>query len=188
MHHDLQLVKRLQGILTAYSLDADTGRLLARELVDEGQLWPLFLLINGWFERFGSEGDFGSLVDGVEKHGRSLAELVRSAYADAERQRRFMLRRGMLRQVHQRLFLALLANLLDRDAIDDVLGQLFPSEDPAALLLSWVKELASPQYQGISGLSLDSEVLASPDLDGAHLLALVGRQWRTPQLLRGTVY
>jgi hypothetical protein len=120
----------------------------------------------------------------MEKHGGSLAHLVRSAYGEAERQRRFMLRRGMLHQVHQRLFLALLANLLDREAIDDVLGQLFPQEDPATLLLSWVKELASPRYQGISGLTFDSEALASPDVDGAHLLGLVSRQWRTPQLLR----
>jgi hypothetical protein len=88
---------------------------------------------------------------------------------------RIILRRGMLHALHQRVLLALLANLPDAASITGVLEQLFPGEVPSCLLLDWVEELSSPALRGLSGLSVTKDHLAelrALPLEGREALVL----------------
>jgi hypothetical protein len=94
----------------------------------------------------------------------------------------------MLREPHHRLFLALIVNLPDRQSIRGAVSQAFPDEDPDLKILSWVRELASPELRGISGLTINEKELdllqhrlGAPD--AGAVLDLVAERWAPPSLL-----
>ena len=57
------------------------------------------------------------------------------------------MRRGMIHALEHRTLLALLANLPDAPSVTSVVHQLFPGEDPGALLLTWAEELRGPTWR-----------------------------------------
>jgi hypothetical protein len=110
-------------------------------------------------------------------------------FAEEMRRSRILARRGMLSEQDHRLFLALIVNLPDRHSIHAAVAQLYPEDDPDNVILRWVKELASPAYRGMSGLSLGPEqlvVLQAKLADGGSDDALgeVASQWNPPSLLQ----
>jgi hypothetical protein len=128
------------------------------------------------------------LTEVLGRRHSSLAALLEPVYREVGRTKRIMARRGMLTELRHRMFLALLVNLPGRSSVNEVMRQLFPGEDPDALTLTLVEELASPEYRGISGLRMGPD-----DLDSLRLrlstsvaddpLGVISDQWRPPSLI-----
>jgi hypothetical protein len=152
--------KRLQSIDTLVRLDPSAGRRRMEELVaGEATLWEAFSLLHHWFSRHWWDDVSATLAELLARRAAPLAILGPVLEREAG-VRRILARRGLLDALHQRLFLALLANLPDAPSITTILGRLFPGQPPGALLLDWVEELASPRLRGVSGLRLTPERLA----------------------------
>ena len=185
LHHEGRVEKQIQAVTVAHRLDRPVGLRLAHEFVASEPLWAAFVLVDRWFESTGGGEDFAGLLEALSGREKALEGLLEACYADGERQRRIMARRGLITAQQHRLFMALLANLPGREAIDVVLAQLYPGEDTTELLRAWIGELVSPAYRGVSGLALDAEGTAAlDDPDAERLLEWASRQWKTPQLLR----
>ena len=92
--------------------------------------------------------------------GGPLGDVLGAALEQQAFVRKILLRRGMLHALHHRVLLALLANVPDPSTVTSVIQQLFPGEDPGALLLTWAEELSGPDLRGASGLSFTADRLA----------------------------
>jgi hypothetical protein len=182
--------RRLQSIDAVAALDPDTGRRTAREIVGSAPLWEAFSMVVHWCSRHGWNETTIDLIDLLAAREGSLGSVIAPALEQEVHLRRIIARRGMLHELHQRLLLALLANLPDTASITAALHQLFPGQAPSRLLLDWVEELSAPSLRGITGLSIPparlAELRARPT-DGSEqeVLTEVRAAWGEPLTLTG---
>ena len=183
---DRSWFRRLQSIHSSLRLDPTGSRRMVRDLVVDGAtLWEAFLIVEYWCRTHGWDDFAGDLVDGLASRNESMSRLLAPAFAQEVRTRRILTRRGMLHSLHHRTLLALLANLPDAESITATLQQLFPGQEPTALLLDWVEELSAPGVRGVSGLSLSEQrlnELRTQPLDGleSELLTEIRTAWGEP--------
>jgi hypothetical protein len=185
--------RRLQSLDVVVKLDPDEGRRLACEIITTAPLWEAFLVMRYWSQRQPWDDVTFDLIDRFAQRAAVLGELIPTAMAHEVNVRRVLARRGMLHVLHQRVFLALLANLSDSEAITHVLQSLFPDSSPGDLLLDWVAELSSPRLRGVSGLSLAPgrlDQLRAAPVEGreAKLLAEVRTSWGEDKRLAEVLY
>lgn len=177
---------RMRGLHTLYRLDKDEARRVALDAVRREDLWSAFRVTDYWFRSVGETDGFADLVEALAHKDDSLAPLLDAMYEEEHRRSRLLLRRGMLKEKHHRTLLALLVNLPDRTSIRTVLRQLHPDEDPDELIVRWIRELASPELRGVSGLSLRPEELdeMSARLSSASdPITALSERWRPPTLI-----
>jgi hypothetical protein len=177
--------RRLQSLDTVNRLDPDVGRATAVDLVTHLPLWEAFSLVDHWALGHGWDATTADLTDRLADRAEALGEVLAPALEQDSRVRRILFRRGMLKARHQRVLLALLANLPDEASITAVLHDLFPGQTPDVLLIDWVEELSAPALRGVSGLSLSPDRLsalrATPVGGGAGaVLAEIRDAWGEP--------
>jgi hypothetical protein len=187
LYRDDRLTMRLRGLHSLHQVDRVAALEVALDIAATQDLWTAFRVCDDWGRNFGAGADLAALVELVGGRHPSLSELLEPMYAEDIRRGQLLARRGMLRQPHHRLFMALIVNLPDRRSINSAIAQAFPGEDPDLLILKWVRELASPEYRGISGLSLgseDFEVLQGQLAGSASdTLTMVASRWKPPSVL-----
>jgi len=185
-HHGLQ--RRLQSLSALADFDRPAALTAADEVIRSEDLWTAFLLLQHWFSTVERTGSFDQLLELVEHRHGTVAAFLRVVFEHEQRARSIAARRQLVHDDQHRLFLALLLNLPDRQSIDDVLRQRFPTEVPGELLARWVVELAAPERRGLSGLSLQPDALAHLTAalrDGAEdALTRVGTPTPPPTMLR----
>ncbi len=188
LYTDDRLLMRLRGLRTLHRIDQNEAVKVARQVVREHDLWTAFRLCDYWAYNFGEGSELEAIIADLSSRGSAVSSLLEPMYAEELRRGRLLARRGMLRQSHHRMFLALIVNLPDRRAIESAVRQLHPDEDPGQLIADWVSELASPEFRGISGLSMGSDQLErlqhnlrQGESDAA--LGEVAAQWSPPPLL-----
>jgi hypothetical protein len=177
--------KRLQSLDTVNRLDPRAGRATALDLVTRLPLWEAFSLVDHWALGHSWDATTADLAARLAAREQSLGEVLAPALEQDSRVRRILFRRGMLKARHQRVLLALLANLADEASITAVLHDLFPGQTPGGLLVDWVEELAAPGLRGVSGLSLSSDrlsALRAAPVDGlaGAVLAEIRAEWGEP--------
>ncbi len=178
--------KRVSSIDALTRLDTEAGWSLLEEMVEASPIWESFVLVErrcaqqGWTDRT------AALAQRLTTRAPQLDGVLAPALAESAAVQRILLRRGMLRELHQRIFLALMANL--REATDTlaVLDQLYAGQETDQLLLDWVAELSGPSLRGISGLNLSRERLEEiRAISGADrqelLLGEVRAAWGDPE-------
>jgi len=177
--------KRLQSLDTVSRLDPTAARAAVADLVTRLPVWEAFNLVDHWALRQGWDATTADLADRLAARVEPLGEVLAPALEHDARVRRILYRRGMLKARHQRVLLALLANLPDEASITAILHDLFPGQVAGDLLVDWVEELSAPALRGISGLSLSPdrlEALRAGPLDGreAEILAEIRAAWGEP--------
>lgn len=188
LHVDHQLDVRLRGLHSLHRLESGRALEVALQIVTSQDLWTAFLVCDQWSRAYGDPSGLHALVERLGERDASLRELLPPMYSEDSRRGQLLARRGMLREPHHRLFMALIVNLPDRRSIHRAIAQLFPDEDPERLVLGWVRELASPEYRGISGLTLGPEDLRllekrlNDDGSGA-VLDDVAERWKPPRVI-----
>lgn len=151
--------KRRQAATALARLDAAAGQQAVAAAVADGPAWLAFLFLRDWVERSGWSEQTAELSHQLERRVPPLSGVLSAALAGAAHQQRVLMRRGLLRQQHQRLFLALLANLPDRLSVEAVLEALHPGRLPQEVLWEAIADLASPEVRSVSGLRLTAEQL-----------------------------
>jgi hypothetical protein len=183
--------KRLQSIHALRVLDPDGAHRIVRDLVTGGApLWEAFLLVEDWTTTHRWDESTDELVGCLGARCGPLADVLGAALEQQAFIRKILLRRGMLHALHHRVLLALLANVPDPSTVTSVIQQLFPGEDPGALLLTWAEELSGPELRGVSGLSFADGRLeqlreARSDRREAELLSEIRSHWGEPRGLSG---
>ena len=155
--HDLLRQRRLQAINALGTLDPEQGMRTARRLMTSENAWGAFQVADHCFGLWGWNERFFPVLEALGQQHPVLAEPASAMYQELWRSDTVLRRRTLLHERHQRTFLALLANLPSRSAIESVLGQLAPGRDSDEVLMEWIEELASPQLRGVSGLSLSED-------------------------------
>jgi hypothetical protein len=155
--HDVLRQRRLQAVGALSSLDPEEGSAAARQMMASEDVWGAFQVIDHCFGLWGWNDRFTSVLEAFGTQHRVLAEPASAMYQELWRSDTVLRRRTLLHERHQRTFLALLANLPSRGAIESVLATLAPGRASDEVLMEWIDELASPQLRGVSGLSLSDE-------------------------------
>ncbi len=183
--------KRLQSIHALAVLDPAGAHRIVLDLVARGAtLWEAFLLVEDWSTTHRWDESTDELVACLGARSGPLGDVLGSALEQQAFVRRILLRRGMLHELHHRVLLALLANVPDPSAVTSVIQQLFPGEDPGALLLTWAEELSGPGLRGVSGLSfadgrLEELRSSRSGRREADLLSEIRSSWGEPRGLAG---
>jgi hypothetical protein len=185
---DDKLRMRMRGLHSLYKLDRGQAASVVRDAIATEEMWTAFRVCDEWALAYGLEAGASSFVEILCSRSEIFKELLPSMYDEEFRRGRLLMRRGMLRESRHRLFLALIVNLPDRAAIHRALEQLFPGEDPAQVMVNLIRELASPEYRGISGLNLSEDALTviTAQLVGGHsdvALGTVAALWKPSSLL-----
>ena len=157
--HDSDILRRrrLQGLSALHVLQPERASGAAQTLLRSEDAWGALQVADHCFGLWGWNDRFFPVLEALgDQHG-SLAGKVPAMYEEQWRTDTVLKRRTFLHERHQRTFLALLANLPSRAAIESVLGQLAPGRPSDEVLMEWIEELASPELRGISGLSLTDE-------------------------------
>jgi len=188
LYPDDRLLMRLRGLDSLRRLDVGSALDVALDICHLQDLWTSFRVCDYWARTYGDGGDLSALVEEVGRRDSALGQLLEPVYDEELRRGRLLARRSMLSAAHHRLFLALIVNLPDRRSIYSAVSQAFPGEDPDALILRWVTELAAPANRGVSGLVLkpeDLEIVRKWLADGGadDALGMVASRWRPPPLL-----
>ena len=185
---DDRLAMRLRGLRALRLLDAPRALSEALELMTSVDLWTASQVCDDWVCSFGafrprcSDRTSEATPFRAWRSARTNVRRRNSASSTTSP------RRGMLRKSHHRLFLALMINLPDRQSIDFAIDQLFPGADPDELIIQWVRELASPEFRGASGLVVDPDDLIRLEArlaeDGTGVaLDAIAANWKPPPLL-----
>jgi len=188
LEKDDRFQMRMRGMHTLHRLDPVGAAAAARDLTKSEDLWTAFRVCDEWALAYGESADLSNLIELLAGRAGVFEELLPPMYAEQVRRGRLLARRGLLRESRHRLFMALIVNLPDRASIHRAMAQLFPGQDPSQLIVDLVEELASPEYRGISGLSLGADELAmltSQLHEGGtgEALGAVAAQWKPPSLL-----
>jgi hypothetical protein len=179
--------KRLQSLRALELLDPAGARRTVGELVRGGaSLWEAFLLVENWSSTHRWNEATTDLIECLGARNATLAGVLGTALEQQAFVRKILMRRGMIHALEHRTLLALLANLPDAPSVTSVVHQLFPGEDPGALLLTWAEELSGPDLAGVSGLSFADGRLAelrASSLEGREqdLLAEIRSRWGEPR-------
>ena len=159
----------------------------AQAFIEDEDVWAGFLLLMRWAARVDRGESLFDLVGIMQRrHGEVMRDL-RTALVEDQREFSIFMRRRMLRDPEQRLFLALLLNLPDVTSIQSVLRQIYPERQPGDVLAEWVTELSHPRNRETSGISLSADSLAQ--LTGAlracdpNALRAISTSVRPPELL-----
>jgi predicted metal-dependent enzyme (double-stranded beta helix superfamily) len=185
---DDTLSLRLRGLHSLCRLNRESAASLAREIVVTQDLWTAFRVCDEWALSYGEGAELAALVEALSARAGVFESLLAPMYAEEVRRARLLARRGMLRDVRHRMFLAMVVNLPDRTAIHSAMSQMFPGEDASSLIVDLVEELASPQYRGISGLNLGPQDLQAfrsrwQDDHSEEGLGTLAKLWKPPPLL-----
>jgi len=163
---DALRTKRLQVLDMLVATRSADLESTAATILSGADLQTAFLVLL----RLGERGDGGLyrqlLAQAHERHGATIADFAAAIEEERRRRRIVALRHSVLDPAH-RFFLALLLNVPERTAIDDLIRARFPDGDPAALAEQWIGELAR---SGALGIELDAAVgrLLHGCLRGAH--------------------
>jgi hypothetical protein len=184
---DNSLVRRFQSLLSLHAIDPTAAFRAARSFIEDANLWAGFLLLMRWCERIDRGASLTDLLEIMDRrYGRVTLDL-RAALVSANRASSIVMRRRMLNNQEQRLFLALLLNLPDLKSISRVLSQIYPERQSGDVLAEWVTDLARPLYEEVAGISLSGESLTrlTGALRGgdAEAVRAIARTMRTPELL-----
>jgi hypothetical protein len=152
-----RLGKQLQGLDALYRLDPAIAGRAATELVTHADLWTSYVVTNHHWHT--GNPAFPAMLDKLEQRSTDFVDFVRPSFEETDRQAKILSRRTLLDEPHQRLLLALLANLPDRASIAAIVEAVYPGANPNELLADWVAELATPRYRSVSGLRLDPSEL-----------------------------
>ncbi|HXW33111.1 MAG TPA: hypothetical protein VEJ87_00920 [Acidimicrobiales bacterium] len=185
---DDRFAMRMRGLRSLHRLDKTTALDVALDVVASQDLWTGFRVCDDWARGFGDPSGLSALIERLGRRDSALRPLLEPMFAEDLRRGRLLARRGLLRASHHRLLLALIVNLPDRKSIHSAIRQIYPEADPDQLIFGWVRELASPEFRGVSGLHLSEEALAhlphrsTDGSDGDHLENLAA-SWKPPPLL-----
>jgi hypothetical protein len=149
--------RRLQAIGALHGLEPDKALRAAGEITASEDTWGALQVADHCFGLWGWSDRFITLLEDLGKHHGALGEIAPIMYEEQWRSDGVLRRRTLLHEPHQRTFLALLANLPTRGAIDSVLGQLVPDRPSDEVLMEWIEELSSAKLRGVSGLSLTDD-------------------------------
>lgn len=182
---DRRWTKRMMSIDSLLRLDLDAAWDVSRDIVHRGEIWDGFQLLLRLIARRGWDEPCGELTDIFTRRVPALKGWLQLGLTDQDQIRRVLLRRAMLRDVHHRVFLALLANLPDPRATAEVVHQLYPDRPASEVLLDWAEELSNPALKGVSGLRMSperiTELRANPATGrDAELLAEIRKSWGDP--------
>ena len=177
--------KRVQGLFALDRFAPDRAAASAIELVRRLPLREAWVVLDRWVLTHGRQSSTFDLLEAMSRRVPTLAPLIESAVEHAVAQQHILRRRSMLREFHQRAFLALMANLTTSHFTLDLVGQLVPDQDPAATLFDWAAELSGPSLRSVSGLMLEpgklAELREAPvDRGVPELLAVVRSLWDDP--------
>lgn len=156
---DKGLARRLQGIDTLWAIAPDEAPRYAMDLVSSSDLFGAFSVAHHWFVALERGEPFHEILEHLIRHHGSVAAPLRLVFDDLGREISIVLRRKLVHDPSHRLFLAMLLNLPDRAAVDAIVRELFPNQEPGQVLATWVRELAAPAMRGVSGLQVTDDEL-----------------------------
>jgi hypothetical protein len=182
---DRSWVRRVQSVDSLAGFDPAAGWEVLRDLVHGGPLWEAFCLVTHWTTLHGWNEQSADLAQLLSARSAELGHVLPAALSEEAKIRNILVRRSMLHELHQRVFLALLANLPDPRDTAAVVQQLYPARSPGDLLLEWTEELSSPSLRGVSGLSFSTELLAQLRAQGTgghegEILEQIREAWGDP--------
>lgn len=151
---DLQQTKQLQVLELLIRTGSEEVDRIAGSLLARADLHSTFLVLQK-MRGLRSEPRYRRAVAlARERHGGRIDQIVPALEEDQRRSWIFELRR-VVNDAELRFFLALLLNLSDRDAIEDLIRSRYPQTDPLARIEEWIAGLAAT---GAIGLSLDASL------------------------------
>jgi hypothetical protein len=94
--------------------------------------------------------DYGleELLQHARKHHPKLVEKLEPALRNMRRQRGILQLRDKVTDAELRIFLAVLANVPDKQVVLDLLRELYPAEDPIVKLVSFIQQLCNADLLG----------------------------------------
>jgi hypothetical protein len=158
---DVLRQRRLQALAALDQLEPERSFDAARRLISIEDPWGAFQVTEHCYRQWGWTPRFMPVLEVLETNHPQLATVADGMYEQQWKADAVLRRRGLLHERHQRTFLALVANLPEKAAIDTVVGQLAPGRPTDEVLMEWITELASPELRGISGLMLNEAELTA---------------------------
>jgi hypothetical protein len=157
---DNSMARRFQSLLSLQAIDPAAAGRAAQAFIEHEDLWAGFLLLMRWTDRVDRGKSLFDLVGVMQRRHGEVMQDLRTALVEYQREFSIGMRRRMVRDPEQRLFLALLLNLPDVTSIQSVLRQIYPERQPGDVLADWVTVLAHPRYTEMSGISLSADSVA----------------------------
>ena len=113
-----------------------------------------------WAQRVDRGESLFDLVAVMQRRHGEVVQDLQTALVEILRSSSIVMRRRVVHDPEQRLFLALLLNLPDVTSIQSVLRQIYPERQPGDVLAEWVTKLLHPQNSEMSGISLSADSVA----------------------------
>jgi hypothetical protein len=139
------LMRLLQAIAMLHKLDSPELVPTIERAVRRGDLWSTWSVLRSYLMlRPNATDELGRLLAiAREVHGQPV-ESFRPVLDELRRQQHIVTRRGEVRDPEHRFFLATLLNLPSQEHIFALIRQRFPGQEPAALIVRWLREIGDP--------------------------------------------
>jgi hypothetical protein len=151
---DTLMARRFQSLLTLRAIDPAAAWRAAKGFVEDADLWDGFQLLMKWAQQVDHGETLTDLLAVMQRRHGEVVQDLQTAVVEVVRSFAIVLRRRMVHDPEQRLFLALLLNLRNVASIEAVLRQIYPQRQPGDVLAEWVAELTHPRNCETLGISL----------------------------------
>jgi hypothetical protein len=168
-------VRRRQGLRFARRAFPSEYPALAASAIATSDLHTAYVVLRDAFHGRGDPAALGPLVEATKRrHGAVASDLLASIQQQLRDHKLGRLQAGE-RDADRRLFLTLLRNLPDRDAIYATLRQLRPGSDPRERVVAWALALSGVGAIGVNLADPLNRQIFEALLDGSEGDALLAR-------------
>ncbi len=122
---------------------------IARHVLGTEDAYSVFQFLLSTFELIEDEDERHDLLLAAQWKHPKLIEALRPALLQAERRNKIVQVRERVSNSDLQFFLALLLNITERPAILSLIEQRYPSRDPVAAIVTWVRELSELGVLGV---------------------------------------
>jgi hypothetical protein len=162
-HEDKTLKTQVRLLESLRSLRSELFWRYAEFLIDHNRPLMLFNVLGNAYQFSGSQpSNWEQLADKArQRHGSELVDSLIASVKTEDAGTKLWRLRSVVHSPDYRFFLALLLNVPDRDSLLALVAQRFNSEEPALLMMKWIREMSRA---GLYLSRLDPEMLNTIEL------------------------
>jgi hypothetical protein len=148
---DIPSVKRRTQLLRMLLISNKRAEFneITRHILGTEDAYSVFHFLLSTFELIEDEDERHNLLLAARLKHPTLVEALHPALLQAERRNKIVAIRERATNSDLQFFLALLLNIPERSAILNLIEQRYPSRDPIAAILAWVRELSELGVLGV---------------------------------------
>jgi len=149
--HDVPIVKRRAQLLRMLLIGGKRAEYheIAHHILGTEDAYSVFQFLLSTFELIEDEDEQHNLLVAARSRHPRLIKALEPALLQLERRNKIVAIRERVSNSDLQFFLALLLNIPERRSILNLVEQRYPSRDPIAAIVTWVRELSELRVLGV---------------------------------------